>query len=329
MTSHADMPLIDMCAIAYDDECWRAYLTGFADNAPSYLRTFAARLAEMAGLSTAQYLNALASSPHAAVDLVVDSGRLGIDIDIYVRSLREQGVATQVLVGGPGAVRGGGTINDRVAEHAARHDDVLVGWAAVSLGDPDTAIKELRRSVLELGLEGVAITHFMDDVDPLSAACHDWYAEAARLDVPVWIHTGHNLSSRAPMDVCTWREIDIIAGAHPALRIIAGHGGWPWMLEMVSVCQRRRNVYLELSTHRASQMRSPGSGWEPLLAYGASRIRDRVMFGSLAWVHGRTPRQLAGEFEDLGLGEQTTRRWLHDNAARFLGAPARSNLATA
>jgi hypothetical protein len=88
---------------------------------------------------------------------------------------------------------------------------------------------------------------------------------------------------------------------------------------MVAVCQRHPNVYLEFSTYRASHMAVPGSGWEPLLAYGRTTIRDKVLFGSVEWAHGLTVRELADEVAALDVEPAVIARWLHDNAANLLG----------
>ncbi len=317
---HDRPPLIDLCGIVFDAECWEAYLRGFADGSPDYLRVFAGRFAVITGLDGVELARLAEADPHAAVDALVATGAFGTDIDEHVRALTRDDVRMQVIVGLTAPLPSGGTVNDRVAGFAARHPDRLQAWAGLTLAgtDPGSAAAELRRCVVDRGMRGAAISHFIEDADPLGDESRAVYAEAERLDVPLWIHTGHNLSTRVPPDVCTWRELDAIARAHPNLRIVAGHGGWPWIHEMVSVCQRHPNVYLEFSSFRPSQMAQPGSGWEPLLSHGASTIRSKVLFGSIDWIHGMTPRSLADEVEALAISPRVARAWLHDNAARML-----------
>lgn len=311
-------PVIDVLAIVYDAECWAAYLRWFADKGPAYLGVFARRFCELTGVELADYRAVLSRDPHAAVDLLVASGRLGVDFAEHARSLREQGVKRQVLAGCPVSIADGGTLNERLAALAGPYEGTLLPWAGLSLRDPDEAVAELRRCVLDLGMTGAAVTHFLDPSDPLSPGAHRLYAEAEKLGVPLWVHAGQNLSSQASVATCAWRELDEIARAHPKLRLIAGHGGWPWVLETVAVCQRHPNVYLELSTHRAANVGAAGSGWGPLLHYGSTAIRRKVLFGSCEWVHGVPVGELAAEFADLGLDQRTLRAWLHDNAARLL-----------
>ncbi len=306
-------PIIDVAGVLLDAECWELYLDGFAHKAPNYLRVFERRFIEMSGVERAEYREAAKRGPEAVVALMTESGAFDVDVDALATSLREQGVRRQVLLG-----NGPGLVNDRTAEFAAHDPELWEAWAGLEMDDGEAAVTELRRCVEERGMTGVGCVHFLDGSDPLSADSHLVYAEAERLGLPFWIHTGHNLSGTKPVDVCTWRHLDAIARAHPDLVIIAGHGGWPWILEMVAICQRHPNVYLEISTHRAPHMAVRGSGWDPLLAHGQATIRNKVLFGSVEWAHGMTPRELADEFDELDLAPGVAQAWLHDNAARVL-----------
>ncbi|MFI6503082.1 amidohydrolase family protein [Nonomuraea typhae] len=314
--------VIDMAGVVLDAESWESYLSWFAADCPGYLRLFGRRFCSLAGVRHEAYQDALERGPAEVVRLLLSTGRLDVDIDRYVEELAGGGVTLQVIHGGMTPLRSGGLLNDRVAAFARRHPDRLHAWAGLSLRDEQAALKEMRRCVGDLGMRGVSVTHFTDAADPLSAASRAVYAEAEHLGVPVWIHAGHNLSPRVPVDHCAWRQLDAIARAHPDLVIVAGHGGWPWMMEMVSLCQRHPNLYLEFSTHRPAHMAAAGSGWEPLLAHGRATIRNKVLFGSVGWVHEMSAGELADEVRALPLDEGTVRRWLYGNAARVLGAAA-------
>lgn len=311
--------IIDACATVYDADCWEAYLRAFADHNPAYLCMSAPRLAETAGVDPREVRHLATDAPHAAVDLLTDAGGLGVDWGLHVARLGEDGVARQVVMGGQARLRDSSeTINDRVAEAARSFPERLVAWAGLSLRDGMDAVGELRRCVMDLGMRGAAITHFLDGVDPLGAQSDALYAEASRLGVPLWIHTGHNLSPGHRVDHCAWAQIDEIARRHPALTVVAGHGGWPWVLEMVALCQRHPGLYLETSSHRPGHMARPGSGWESLLRFGSDIVAGRVLFGSMGWIHGMSERALADELEELSLPDRTLRAWRHDNAARLL-----------
>lgn len=309
--------IVDICEIAYDSDSWRAYLRAFASEAPHYLHAFARRLCEQAGADVDLYVATLRDDPYKAVDLLVAAGRLDLDAERHVQELRAQGVTHQAIYGGMWAVPGG-NVNDRVAATAVGRPE-LSFWAGISLRDAVAAERELRRAHQTLGATGLSVIPFLDDADVLDPAFTPVFSYAADAGLLMWIHCGMSFASTKPIDACSWREVDRLAGRHPELVIIVGHGGWPWMTEMAAVAQRHRNVYLDSSTHRGSAMAGSGYGWEPVLARADGVLRRKLLFGSVTWVSGLTPRQLADEIVALDLQALTTKAWLGENAARLLG----------
>jgi uncharacterized protein len=315
------VPVIDMCGTALDAASWRASLTGFArGGAAGYLHTFGANLTRKAGVPHEDYVAALARSADEAIDLLMSTGKLDVTPESYARELAEEGIAYQVLLGTHTPLADGGTMNDRTIALARALPDNLEAWAGLDIANMPSALHELDRC-LAAGAKGASIIPFQGPVDPDSRACHELYGRLGESNLPIWIHTGMNFASGRPLHASTWAHIDRIAIAHPRLRIVVGHGGWPWIAEGMAVLQRHRNVYLEFSAHRAKHMAMPGSGWEPLFLYGRGVVRSQIMFGSAAFVQSSTVRELADEVRALTLSENVIRAWLHDNAARMLGRP--------
>jgi aminocarboxymuconate-semialdehyde decarboxylase len=116
----------------------------------------------------------------------------------------------------------------------------LHGVAAVPLQDPDTAVAELRRAVVDLGLRGAQIGTTMETV-PLDDPRFDpFFATAAALDVPVMLHPYYvgirpqladfymtNLTGN-PLETCVAASRLILSGfldRHPALKVLLVHAG--------------------------------------------------------------------------------------------------------
>lgn len=315
------IPVVDVCGIVLDADGWEAYLRRFARHAPHYLRVFWRTLATGAGADRDAVRAAIAADAlDRVVDLLLAGGGLAVDVDAHVAALERDGIAVQAVHGFPLPLADGTTLNDRVAALTAPHRDRLEWWAGLSLDDPDP-VAELERCVEQLGARGASVIPFFDAADLLGPAADRLFARLAELELPLWLHTGQHFAIERPLDVCSWRHVDAIAGRHPRLKLVVGHGGWPWVGPLVAVCQRHRNVYLDLSTHRGPHMRATGSGWEPVLLHGRGSIRRQIVFGSTSWAHGLTPRQLADELITPDLDPRTARAWLHDNALRAL-APA-------
>ena len=122
------------------------------------------------------------------------------------------------------------------------------------------------------------------------------YAKCVELQVPLSIHTSANWTTVSPSDLGHPRHIDVVAADFPELRIVMSHAGYPWVLEACLLAWKYPNVYLELAAHRPRYLATAGTGWEPLLRFGQTTIRDKVLFGTGWFLLGRPPAQILDEF---------------------------------
>lgn len=113
-------------------------------------------------------------------------------------------------------------LNDRLATTVAAHPDRFSAFASLPVADPARSVDELRRSVEELGFVGAMIhgqTHgvFLDDpsVRPI-------LAEAARLDVPIYLHP-------APPPSAVFETY--FSGLAPEVGACLSTSGWGWHSE--------------------------------------------------------------------------------------------------
>ena len=194
-----------------------------------------------------------------------------------------------------------------------------MAYAAADPHKGAEAVRELERSIKELGLHGLAVRPFMHKIRADDHGYFPLYAKCAELKVPVWIHTSVNFTHTSPLDFGRPIYLDGVACAFPALKVIAGHGGWPWVAEMAAVAWKHPNVHLDFATVRPSYMARPGSGWEPLFQYGNHVIRGKVLFASTWMLLGLLPKVLADEVRALPLKPETIERWLGKNAAGLFG----------
>lgn len=315
----SDSPVIDACALVYDDDCWRAYLLRLADHAPQYLHVFAESLSHYFGADLESYRHRLRTrGPARAVDVLLHPRRIPFDLDRHLDEKVAQGVVGEVAMGGPAQLADGTTMNDRVASFAAAAPGRIHAWAGLSLrGDPTAAVAELKHC-LDLGMTGLSIIPFLDGVDVTDPRFSAIFELAAAERLPLWLHSGHHFAVTQPLDISSWRQLDLLAGRYPEISIVAGHAGWPWVLETISVASRHDNVFLEISSHRAKHMSARGSGWEPLLRFGPSSMRNKVLFGTSTWVNPVPVKTLAEEVRALDFGGEVTADWLYGNAERML-----------
>ncbi len=121
------------------------------------------------------------------------------DLDCRMRTMDEFGEYTQlislgsppieVFFGAADAVRMAQIGNDGQAELVEKHPDRFIGFlASLPMTDPDESVKELHRSVRELGAKGIQIYTNVLGKALDAPEFLPLFEEAARLDVPIWLH---------------------------------------------------------------------------------------------------------------------------------------------
>ena len=134
-----------------------------------------------------------------------------LDLDGHLREMDRSGVEFTILsLTAPGvqsvadpsrAVDLARSTNDELAGRVRRHADRLSAFAAVPMQDPEAAGLELARAVGEHGFKGALINGYStiggeEDVKYLDEGADVFWAKAAELDVPVYLHPREPLPSQ-------------------------------------------------------------------------------------------------------------------------------------
>jgi predicted TIM-barrel fold metal-dependent hydrolase len=102
--------------------------------------------------------------------------------------------------------------------------------------------------------------------------------------------------------------LDHVALEFPELKIVAGHIGYPWTSEMISLATKYPNVYIDTSAYKSS--RYPREFVDYLRGHG----RKKVLFGSNYPM--LMPRDCLRDLSGLELDDETKRMFLYENAER-------------
>ena len=210
--------------------------------------------------------------------------------------------------------------NEAVAALRDRHPDRFVAFAGADIMRGSEALADLERWVTEHGFRGLSLRPFMVGEVATHRAYFPFYAKCVELGIPLSIHTSANWTRTRRSELGHPRYIDEVACHFPELRIIMSHGGYPWVLEACLVAWKHPNVYLELGAHRPKYLAAPGAGWDALLRFGQTTIRDKVLFGTGAFLINRPYASLCEEATALPVAPEVLRAWLHDNARSLLAA---------
>jgi uncharacterized protein len=211
--------------------------------------------------------------------------------------------------------------NELVAGLAERHPGRFIPFAGVDLLKGMEAVRELEHLVRDRGFRGLSLRPFMIGLPADDRRYYPLYAKCVELGIPLSIHTSANWTTVSVNDLGHPRHVDPVAADFPELQIVMSHAGYPWVLEAVLLAWKYPNVYLELAAHRPKYLAAPGTGWEPLLRFGQTTIKEKVLFGTGWFLLGRPPGQILDEFRALPVSEDVLELWLHGNAERLLAVP--------
>jgi uncharacterized protein len=200
--------------------------------------------------------------------------------------------------------------NDEVAGWVADHPDRFAGLAAVDLSRPMDAVRELRRCVRDLGFKGLRVVPWLWEAPPTDRRYYPLYAACVELGVPFCTQVGHTGPLRPSETGRPIPYIDQVALDFPELVVVGGHIGYPWTEEMIAVCRKHENVYIDTSAYTSRRLPSE------LVAYMRSRGgRRKVLFGTNYPMIRHD--QALEDLDALELDAETRGLYLEGNARRI------------
>jgi predicted TIM-barrel fold metal-dependent hydrolase len=232
-------------------------------------------------------------------------------VELMLGEMDEAGVQWGVVPGRISPVLG--TIEaDDIAAIVAAHPRRLIGYAGIDPVNQRKAIAAID-AALAMGMKGVVIEPGLSST-PMhldDARMYPIYAHCDALQVVVLFMAGGNAGP--DITYTSPEHIDRVARDFPGLRIISGHGNWPWAAQIIHVCYRRPNIWLSPDMYIFGGM--PGA--QDYINAANGFLSERFLFGT---AYPLLP------FKDgvdgmlrLGLKESVADRVMYKNAANLLG----------
>jgi len=286
-----------------------------------YLRVFAPQSLRASGIETISETLRSMTQEQLINFLCQQMEGFPRDMDEFVKALDSAGVRASALhnFDEENATGEAPVPNDKVADILKRYPGRFIGFVGVNPHKGRAAVDEIDRCINQLGLHAVALRPFMHGIYANDPKYFPIYARCEELGVPVWLHTSANWTTQRRMDYGRPIYLDDACIKFPKLKLIAGHGGWPWVNEMVVLAWRHENLYLDISAYRPKHLTTPGSGWEMLLHFGNTTIQDKILFGS-DWLNlGIHISKVIEEMHSLPLKPTVLDKWLSKNAENVFG----------
>lgn len=231
-------------------------------------------------------------------------------VELFFKEMDEAAITTGVITGRN--VPLGAVPNDHITELVSQNPGRLVGIGGIDpTNEVHQALPEMERCIKELELKGISM-------DPGIASTpmrysdrrlYPVYAKCAELNVPVFLltgaYSGYDLMQTHPQD------IEQVASDFPRLNIVCSHGCWPFVMEVIGVACRRKNVFVSPDLY----LFLPGS--TPYVEAANTFMQDQFLFAS---AYPLAPLKESVEaFNKLPFREEVKEKLLSRNAQRLLG----------
>jgi predicted TIM-barrel fold metal-dependent hydrolase len=198
--------------------------------------------------------------------------------------------------------------NEEVARHVERAPGRFRGLAAVDLERPMDAVREIRRVVDRKSFVGVRVIPWLWGLPPNDRRYYPIYAACIDAGVPLCTQIGHTGPLRSSETGRLIPYLEEVMLDFPELVVVAGHVGFPWLDECVTMTVKFPNFHIDTSAYALHRL--PRAFVEWMKGIGS----ERVMFGT-NWPM-LSPAQCLKGLPSLGLTEPQAEAFLHANARR-------------
>jgi predicted TIM-barrel fold metal-dependent hydrolase len=162
--------------------------------------------------------------------------------DEYSRIMRAAGVDKGFMFTMAGLSHDPAPGNDELARGRDRYPDLMLPWGTVDPFWPADKIRaEMRRCIRQLGFYGFKLHPWLQGFSLTVPGMEVVAEECADMNVPVIFHDGTAFYS-------TPLQVAYFARAHPAVKVLSGHGGlaelWP---DTIQAAKELPNYYIVLN----------------------------------------------------------------------------------
>jgi predicted TIM-barrel fold metal-dependent hydrolase len=163
-----------------------------------------------------------------------------------------------------------------ISRYVRQHPDKLIGVAGIDPTNLPEALADLKSAHDEMQMKAITVSPAAQDFHPADSRAMQVFAEAARLNMPVFINQGIAFSPASKMEFARPSLLDEVARELPGLRIVIAHLGYPWIEECVVFLGKHANVFADIS----SLLHRPWHAYNALLSAHQYGVMDKLLFGS-------------------------------------------------
>jgi len=163
-----------------------------------------------------------------------------------------------------------------ISSYARQHPDKLIGAAGIDPTNLSEALDDLRMAHEDPYIKAITASPAAQDFHPADSRAMQIFTEAARLEMPVFLHQGVHFSVASKMEFARPILLDEVARELPGLKIVIAHLGHPWIEECLVLLGKHPNIFADIS----SLLHRPWYAYNALLSAYQYGVMDKFLFGS-------------------------------------------------
>ncbi|MCH6264311.1 MULTISPECIES: amidohydrolase family protein [Neobacillus] len=204
--------------------------------------------------------------------------------------------------------------HDYVAEILKKYPGRFIGFAGYNPHKGTESLKTVRKALTEQGYKAVVIPPYEHGVKADDRKYYPLYALCDELNIPIWIHSSINYYRQTSVFLDHPSNLEAPLMDFKNLKIIAGHGGWPWVPDLIAMLLKYENLYVDTSAFRPKYIAEPNTGWDMFMYYANSLIQDKIVFGSDWLTLGMPIKDVISEIEAWPLKDSVREKFYWKNA---------------
>lgn len=207
--------------------------------------------------------------------------------------------------------------HDYIGGILTKYPNRFIGYAGFNPHKGTDSLKTVRRAITEHGYKAVVIPPYEHGLKADDRRYYPLYALCDELDIPIWIHSSINYFRETSVFLDHPSNLEAPLLDFKNLKIIAGHGGWPWIPDMIAMLLKYENLYVDTSAFRPRYIAEPNTGWDMFMYYANTLIQDKIVFGSDWLTMGMPIKDVISEIEEWPLKDSVREKFYWKNANKL------------
>lgn len=242
-----------------------------------------------------------------AFDMTVSESQRTGDLECFVREMDEAQIAISVVPGRKYLNVDNGDMFSLTRRFPGRF--MIFPYADPT--DGPSVLDQVDRWIGEEDIRGVSAEPTFQDKpyafdDPVAFPL---YEKLQRLGLPIFFSYSAKLLPIVDPD--TVRQLGTVLHNFPELKVVVGHGGWPWHLEVMAMAFNTPNIYVVPDMYGLT-----GAGGQDYVRSANTLMKHQMLFGTAYPILNVV--DTARYYETCGIKESVLPDFFYNNAAKLL-----------